>query len=220
MSITWIIFTIIGIIIFWFLLKMTLGFLLPPKVTGKYYIRQKLKKAEIDKSIVSDECLIELVKMAVGSARLSKTGYNKHFNTEFINFLNAHISIILTHINNPDEFDNNYEDGFYKEIFERHNVPTIKTLGVLIENCKEMTKKLNAPLAINLSIDPDDPEFIQMNNWLKEVNEIINNTEILLKQENSFNAYQFKQIIQLNKELLAGMHGLEYGKAKAKKILN
>lgn len=198
---------------------MTLGFLLPPKVTGKNYIRQKLTKTGVDKSIVSDECLIELVKMAVGSAKFSKMG-GKHFHTNFINFLNAHINIILVYINNPDEFDNDYEDAFYKEIFERYNVPTKRTLEEAIENNRQMIYRLKKPFALMLSVTPDDSEVTQMLNWLKEINKDVNNAEIFLKQESLFNANQFKHMLQLNKKLLVGMHGLEYGKASAKKILN
>ncbi len=201
------------------LIAMILGFLLPPKITGKSYIRQRLKKVGIDKSIVSDECLIELVKMAVGSAK-SYNIRDKHFHTEFINFLNAHISIILAYINNPNKFSNDYEDGFYKKIFERHNVSTKKTFEDIIENSRQMILRLEKSYKPMLLITLNDSKDIQMLEWLKEVSKEINEAEILLKQEDFFNAGQFKYMLQLNQELLAGVHGFEYGKAHAKERLN
>ncbi|MBI5041364.1 MAG: hypothetical protein HZB57_09265 [Gammaproteobacteria bacterium] len=123
----WIIGALLGIAVVWFLFKAILGFSLPAEKTGNAYLRKGLEKMGIGRDIVSDECLSELVSVALNSAKIEKmTG--KHFNNSFVDGLDAMADTVRLWIHSPSDVmfrPVGEEKSMYRDIFERHKIPTV-----------------------------------------------------------------------------------------------
>ena len=125
-SLIWVVAIAAGLAIFWFLFKSLLGFSLPPETTGKAYLRKELKKMSIDQDAIPDECISELVDIAIKSANLEKM-MGKHFNNSFAEGLDDMADTVRIWMHNPNDIAFRSEAGeenIYREIFERYNGPT------------------------------------------------------------------------------------------------
>ena len=64
----WIIGGLVLFLLGLFLLQVAIGYLVPPKITGRFYFRKVLKNAGILSSTLGDDCVEELFMHAYGLA--------------------------------------------------------------------------------------------------------------------------------------------------------
>ncbi len=128
-SLVWVIAVVVGLAILWFLFKLLLGFAVPPETSGKAYLRKQLKEIGIGNDLVSDECIEELVRIAIKTANLRKGIMGKNFINSFVESLDVTADTIHTWIYTPNDIMFKSiagEEDIYRDIFERYKVPTKK----------------------------------------------------------------------------------------------
>ncbi len=98
----------------------------PPEVFGKLYIRQQLDGHGIAEKDISDECISELVSIAMSSAEIESAAGSK-FKKSYQILLDSMIDVVLLWRSNPEDtmFQSiGGEMSMFREIMERNHVVT------------------------------------------------------------------------------------------------
>lgn len=125
---TWLATFIIGFVLIPLILRIIWGKRPPPTIFGTSYIRQQLQKRKIADSDVPDECISELVDIAISSAEIEKAAGNS-FKKSFAMLLDSMTDVILLWRSNPQDTmfqPIGGETNIFRDIMERNRVPYVQ----------------------------------------------------------------------------------------------
>ncbi|MBN1379085.1 MAG: hypothetical protein JXA04_07595 [Gammaproteobacteria bacterium] len=123
----WLLASTIGLILVLTLARLIFKKSPAPDEMGRTYIRQQLQKRKIANADVSDNCISELVEIAISSAEIEKAAGN-NFRKSFTMLLDSMIDVILLWRSNPEDMmfqPIGDEISMFREIMERNNVAVL-----------------------------------------------------------------------------------------------
>lgn len=125
-TIAYVVIALLALFVAWWLLKISLGFLLPLETTARAYLLQLLKRMEINQ-IVPPSCLNECVAESVRFARMFAkfSGKKNNVRAEMVKHLELQAGMLGLWVRSDDAFNEIYKKD-YKTLFERHGVPRLK----------------------------------------------------------------------------------------------
>ena len=107
----WTIGALVLLVLGWLILKVSIGFFVNPKVTGRAYFRQELKKVGILPSTLGDDCVEELLLNSYQIAEATSKLDGKNFRTEMVDYIDITVTQITNEIH---AFENNhFKRGMY-----------------------------------------------------------------------------------------------------------
>ena len=125
-TIAYVVIAILGALVVWWVLKVSLGLLLPLETTARAHFLQLLKRMEISQ-VVPPSCLNECAAESVRFARMTAkfSGKKNIVRTEMVKHLELQADMLRLWVRSDDPFDAVYKRDF-KIMFERHGIPRLK----------------------------------------------------------------------------------------------
>lgn len=123
---SWLIAMLVGLFLVLFVFVRFIRKRPAPQESGRRYIRRQLQKHRIADEVVSDDCISELVDIAISSAEIEAAAGSK-FKKSFHILLDSMIDVVLIWRSDPEDTmfqPIGDEVSMFREIMERHKVPT------------------------------------------------------------------------------------------------
>ena len=124
----WLIISIVAFFLLLLIARLVFRKQPPPQESGRAYIRQQLQKRKIADADVSDNCISELVDIAISSAEIEQSAGN-NFKKSFTMLLDSMLDVILLWRSNPEDMmfqPIGDEVSMFRDIMERNNIPVLK----------------------------------------------------------------------------------------------
>ena len=116
----WIVIFVVGLPIAWFAFKATLGAVVPPEVSGKLLLKQRLAHYGADPSRLPDACLQELAETSVQTAKMTATVMRESWREQMVNSIEGTAVLVAKHLHGEDE--KTFGDSWTKDVLRRHGV--------------------------------------------------------------------------------------------------
>lgn len=110
----------------WFIIKVSVGYVVPPEKSGLAFLKQELRKIGVDVGAIPDNALIEIVDACLSGAQLvasvSSNPKDAAWRANFIDQLRVHAEFIRTSIEINQQRS---KGGIAEQIFRDENVDNI-----------------------------------------------------------------------------------------------